>query len=104
MSKFTAESQPENKGRKPGSKNKISAEVKELVKTYLESNFEVFQASMTKLRPGAYVQAYLKLLQLIMPTKLEAKVNYENLSDSDLDQIVQTIIQTHESNTTEPES
>ncbi len=43
----------------------------------MESNFEQFQASLSKLRPGAYVQAYLKLLQLIIPNKLEAKFDSE---------------------------
>ena len=98
MSKFTSTNQPEQKGRKQGSKNKIGSEVKELVETYLESNFERFNTSMGKLRPKDYVTAYLKLLRMVLPRQIDAHIDYNQLSDEDLDQIVTKILTSNAEN------
>lgn len=85
-------------GRPSGSKNRVNQEIKEVVEGYLADNFTKFQESLNRLRPGPYVQAYMKLLQLILPTKSEMKIDYSNLSEKDLAQIINQILQSHETN------
>ena len=101
---FTSENQPEGRGRNPGTQNRLTKEVKELIFEYLESNFERFNTSMGKLRPKDYVTAYLKLLRMVLPKQIDANIDYNQLSDEDLNSIVTKILTNNAENRKETDS
>lgn len=104
MSKFTSTNQPEQRGRNKGSVNKINVDVKERTVQLIESNYELFTEHLKKLRPAQFVQAYMQLLKMTLPRQINAFVDYNALSDDQLDRIIENIIQSHHENTTESES
>lgn len=54
-------------GNKKGYTNKITKELRSLVKDYSVENFENFQKMMGELEPDEYVKAYISLLKFNIP-------------------------------------
>lgn len=61
-------------GSKPGKRKQITNTVVKQMTGYLDHSFEYFLAQMKTLTPKEYVDAYLKLIKLVLPTKLIADV------------------------------
>ncbi|HEV7332337.1 MAG TPA: DUF5681 domain-containing protein [Flavisolibacter sp.] len=76
-------------GRKPGSTNKSTAQLREIVNNFLSDNFEAVAESFKSLPAKDKVKAYVDLLQYGLP-KLQAESSnpFENMTDEQLDEIV----------------
>lgn len=61
-------------GRPKGAKNKVTAELKERVKYFIESNLELIEADFKVLEPKERVNFYTQLLKFAIPTKHEAEI------------------------------
>ena len=103
MGQFSKENQPPVKGRKKGSGNLFAGRVKELATELLESNFDQFTKHLNTLKAKDYCNTYLQLMKIVTPRQVDARIDYDSLTDIQLDQIITTIIQQHESETKEPE-
>ena len=97
---FTTEHQPATRGRNPGSTNKTTGQARELIIDVLEGNSARFKESLEKLKPRDFVDMYLRLLKMVLPKQIAARVDYNSLSDEQLDIIITDIISSNESNTT----
>jgi len=84
------------KGRPKGRTNKVTAELRERIKNFLDGNFETVQDDFHKLDPVQKLSFYEKLIKYIIPVQNsnELKFNFEKMSDSELDQIINRLIKT----------
>ena len=81
-------------GRKQGSKNKSTTEIRETFKNLLESNLEQIQNDLNELDPKDRIMFLLKLTSFVIPTLRSIEVNEMNVKD-----IEPIIIQINETNT-----
>jgi Family of unknown function (DUF5681) len=61
-------------GKPKGVTNKISAKQREYLRDFVENNKETFEKELKKLKGRAYVQAYLALMQYILPKPATAEL------------------------------
>ena len=80
-------------GRKQGSQNKTTKEIRETFKNLLESNLEQIQNDLDSLEPKDRVLFLLKLTSFVIPTLRSIEVNEINIKD-----IEPIIIQINETN------
>jgi len=88
MAKF----QKGNKGRSPGSKNKNV--VRSKLSEYVDSKWDHFEKQMNGLTGKAYVENFVKLLPFVMPAYQSISMSLSNLSESDLEFLVDHIRKT----------
>jgi hypothetical protein len=81
-------------GRPQGAKDKATKDLRESIKTFLDANFEVVQADFLKLDPVQRCQFYERLLKYAVPamTNQSINLNYEEMTDSQIDDIVTKIL------------
>lgn len=60
-----------NAGRKPGTPNKVTADLRLLISDFLSTNFATLEAKMLELEPDAYCRTYTALLPYVMPRQKE---------------------------------
>jgi len=90
--------QPGNKaggGRKKGSKNKAGKTLRDTISNFLEQEFEGIKACFEALPPKDRAKLYCDLLQYGLP-KLQAlnmDLNFDGLSEKQLDEIINKLIQ-----------
>ena len=77
-------------GRKKGSKNKVTTELKDWIKSLLEANTKQLEEDLQQLEPHQRWQVVSKLLEFSIPKQraIDAKIDYSNLSDEQLDSII----------------
>jgi hypothetical protein len=82
-------------GRPRGTKNKVTAELKERIKTFLDNNFENVTAAFNELEADKKVLLYEKFLGYVVPKQRDDNVNISisKLSDSEIDQLLTRLIQ-----------
>lgn len=82
------------KGRPQGAKGKTSTELRERIKTFLDGNFDDLQESYSKLDPVQKLNFYERLLKFAVPvmSSQDLKMNFEDLSESQLDEIINRLI------------
>ena len=89
-----------NPGGKPkGAVNKLSLELRESIQGFLMGNFESVMNDFEKLSPKDRVKLYCDLLQYGLP-KLQATtldMGFDLLTNEQLDDIVNRLVQRHES-------
>jgi hypothetical protein len=82
-------------GRPKGKGNRITEELKERIKSFLDANFESVTDSFKELEPEKKVLLYEKFLGYCVPRQKEDNVNISisKLSDSEIDQLLTRLIQ-----------
>lgn len=65
--KFEKGQSGNRKGRKPGSPNKVTKDVRAAVDFILKSEFDRFVAEMQKLQGEQYCRTYIKLIEYALP-------------------------------------
>lgn len=82
-------------GRPKGSKNKAGEDLRNLISNFLEKRFEGIINDFESLEAKDRIKVYTDLLQYGLP-KLQAvsnELNFENLTDEQLDEIINRLIQ-----------
>lgn len=81
-------------GRKKGTPNKVTGELRDRIKVFLDSNFETMQEDFETLDPVQRIAAWEKLLKYILPVQNsnELKLDFEKMSDSELDKLINRLI------------
>lgn len=81
-------------GRKKGTPNKVTAELRELIQGFLESHFDEVSRIWTKASPRDKLAFYRDLLPFVIPRMQNASldISFDQLSDSDLDKIIDRLI------------
>lgn len=81
-------------GRRKGSPNKVTAELRDVLKNFLDSHFDEVSRIWSKASPRDKLAFYRDLLPYVVP-KLQNStldISFDQLSDSDLDKIIDRLI------------
>lgn len=81
-------------GRPKGAKNKAGEDLRKLLSDFLEKRFESIINDFESLEPKDRIKVYTDLLQYGLP-KLQAvsnDLNFESLTDEQLDEIIDRLI------------
>lgn len=62
-------------GRKSGTPNKISADLRARIKLFLDNNFENLESDMSNLEPAERVRFYIKLMEFVIPKRQNMELN-----------------------------
>ncbi|UFH55513.1 hypothetical protein [Spirosoma sp. KNUC1025] len=84
--------QPKIAGRKRGSKNRVPLDLRSRLAVLLENQFENIQDKLEQLDPKEYVTAYVKMLEFVVAKKREEKIDLSNLTDEQVDDLLNKII------------
>jgi len=84
------------KGRPPGP-NKITTELRERIKSFLDGNFSTIEKDFKQLDPEKRVALFERYLKFVLPqlSNTDLNLNIEKMSDSELDQIINRLIKTN---------
>jgi len=86
MAKFK-KGEPKQGGRIKGTPNKTTEQFREIVKKFVQDNWETLQADFDKMKPGERALFRERLLKYFLPEAL----NPEKLSENQILQIIQYI-------------
>lgn len=75
-------------GRKPGSTNKATADIKTKIAALIEEHFETIKDDLEALDPKERVAAYLKFLEYVLPKQREQKIDFSTLTEEQIDEIL----------------
>ena len=81
-------------GRPKGTPNKVTAELRQRIKTFLEGNFSNIEKDFKALEPVQKCAFYEKLIKYILPVQNNnnLKLDFEKMSDQELDQVINRLI------------
>ena len=81
-------------GRPKGSPNKITGELRESMKTFLDGNFKLIVRDFKKLKPEKRIELYERFLKYVLPTlsSTDISMNIEKMSDEEVSQILNRLI------------
>ena len=96
MGKFTKGQSGNPSGRKPGVSNKITKELRDRIKDFLEGKWSQIEDDFENLEPEKRVALFEKLLQYVLPRMasmdLEGELDFKVLSEDTLDKIADRLI------------
>lgn len=82
-------------GRKSGSQNKTTADIKTRIAALIDEQFDAIQYDLGDLEPKDRVTAYLKFLEYILPKQRESKIDLnsrlDGLTDEQLNKLIDNI-------------
>ena len=83
-------------GRKPGTPNKITTDLRKRINDFLSDNWEMLQEDFKQLEPKDRVNFYEKILQYGLPRlqSTELTSDIERLTDQQLDYIINDLKKT----------
>ncbi|GAB3639712.1 hypothetical protein [Spirosoma arcticum] len=75
-------------GRKAGSTNRTSSEIKSKIAALIDDQFDMIQADLETLEPKDRVSAYLKFMEYVLPKQREQKIDLSTLTDEQIDDLL----------------
>jgi hypothetical protein len=75
-------------GRKAGTPNKMTGDLKSRISTLLDSQFDNVVDDLEQLEPKDRVTAYLKFLEYALPKQREQKIDLSTLTDEQIDDLL----------------
>ena len=83
-------------GRPKGTKNKIGAQLREILRDFMEENFDKIREDFHTLSPRDRVKVYAELLPYVVPklASTDSTISFERMTDEDLDRIIQELAAT----------
>jgi len=83
-------------GRRKGAANKVTAELRERIKDFLDGQWDRIERDFDSLEPDKRVALFEKLLQYVLPRMasmdLEGELDFKVLSEETLDKIADRLI------------
>ncbi len=96
MGKFKKGQSGNPSGRKPGVSNKITKELRDRIKDFLEGKWSQIEDDFDALESKDRVQLFEKLLQYVLPRMasmdIEGEIDLRTLSEETLDKIADRLI------------
>lgn len=75
-------------GRPKGVPNKVNQDLKTRIAQIVESGIETIETDLVSLAPKDRVNAYLKLLEYLLPKQRESKIDIGSLSDDEVETLL----------------
>ena len=75
-------------GRKAGSTNKDTTDIKSKIAALIDNQFDTIQADLETLEPKDRVAAYLKFMEYVLPKQREQKIDLSTLTDEQVDDLL----------------
>jgi hypothetical protein len=75
-------------GRKPGTPNKSSTDIKSRIASLIDSQFELILSDLEMLEPKDRVGAYLKFMEYVLPKQREQKIDLSTLTEEEVDALL----------------
>lgn len=75
-------------GRKPGTPNKSSTDIKSRIASLIDSQFELILSDLEMLEPKERVGAYLKFIEYVLPKQREQKIDLSTLTEEEVDALL----------------
>lgn len=75
-------------GRQKGTPNRLTMDLKSRITVVVENGFEAIETDLEALEAKDRINAYLKLLEYIMPKQRETKIDISNLSDEEVEELL----------------
>jgi hypothetical protein len=75
-------------GRKAGTPNKATANIKARISTLIDERFDSISGDLNELEPKERVTAYLKFLEYVLPKQREQKIDFSLLTDEQIDELL----------------
>lgn len=77
-------------GRKAGTPNKVTADLRQWITTFIDDNREQIQKDWAQLEPKDRIQLFEKLLKYALPTlqAMQLQTEFDRMTESDLDRII----------------
>lgn len=84
---------PKTGGRKKGVQNKVQKEIRPLIMDLILDNYELVRADLRKMKGVNRVKEWRELLSYAIPklANTNLDIQFERLSDEDLQRLVETI-------------
>lgn len=76
-------------GRKRGTPNKTSADLKTRILDLVGQQFEVILKDLELLEPKERVAAYMKFLEYVLPKQRETKLDLSSLTDDQIEELLE---------------
>jgi hypothetical protein len=83
-------------GRPMGVPNKVTANLKDRVNLLIENNFDKLQSDLDTIEPKDRLNIMLKLMEYVLPKQKETKIDFSNLSDAEIDELINRITKNDE--------
>jgi hypothetical protein len=83
-------------GRPLGVPNKITTNLKDRVNLLIENNFDKLQTDLDTIEPKDRLSIMLKLIEYVLPKQKETKIDFSNLSDAEIDELINRITKNDE--------
>lgn len=82
------------KGRPRGSQNKVTGELRDRLKDFLDGNFDKVQRDFKKLDHKDRIEYYEKFLKYVLPQlrTTDLKLDFDNMTESQIDEIITKIL------------
>lgn len=75
-------------GRQKGSLNRTHKDLKSRITEIVENGFEAIESDLEALEAKDRINAYLKLLEYIMPKQRETKIDIASLTDEEVEELL----------------
>ena len=79
-------------GRKKGSQNKTTAEIKAAITAFIGGNIDTLQDLYDQMEPQQKAAFFEKLLKFVIPTQKDLDVNFSQLTDEQLQNLAGEIL------------
>lgn len=81
---------PKSGGRQAGTPNKITTELRDRIKLFLENNFELIEEDFQKLTPDRRIVIFERYLKFVLPLlgSITIGLNIEKMSDEELSVVI----------------
>lgn len=85
---------PKSGGRRAGTPNKITAELRARIKSFLENNFKTVEHDFKKLDPEKRIALYEKYLKFALPQLQSTSVDFsiDKMTDDQLTELLNKLI------------
>lgn len=90
-------------GRRPGTKNKIGAALRQRIEAFLSEQFDMIASDFTAMQPAERQKLFIALLPYCIGKKQDLSIDTQlsHLSDTQLDMILNTIDHQHPADDTQ---
>ena len=81
-------------GRRRGTRNRVTRELRDLIKSFLESHFEETIVIWEKANPREKLTFFINLLPYILPRmeKASLDISFDQLTENDIDKIINHLL------------